>query len=375
MRKRILRISCIALCSLLTLLVIVTGSINIVRASTKNKDDFSFLDGDAKKVILFIGDGMGQNHIANTELYLDKDLFFTSFSKQGFVNTYSKNTYWPTDSAAAATAMATGQKVYNTHVGASFGIPITSITEIAKEAGLGVGIVTTDTLAGATPAGFSAHASKRSATEEIIATQLEHSIDLYLGAGLETYTEYQTDFEAKGYQFITDYRNLVKTSEKVFGTFTEVKNYEAEEANPTLPYLTEYAINYFEENYPNGYFLIIEGAHIDKSNHSNNIMNMIKYMDEFDNSIELAYDMLIDDIDVCFIITADHESGDLGLAENVDEITDELYGSTDHTAKDVYYFIYQKDNEDLMQIPEQIDNTDIFDISSKLLYIKENKIA
>lgn len=245
MRKRILRISCIALCSLLTLLVIVTGSINIVRASTKNKDDFSFLDGDAKKVILFIGDGMGQNHIANTELYLDKDLFFTSFSKQGFVNTYSKNTYWPTDSAAAATAMATGQKVYNTHVGASFGIPITSITEIAKEAGLGVGIVTTDTLAGATPAGFSAHASKRSATEEIIATQLEHSIDLYLGAGLETYTEYQTAFEAKGYQFITDYRNLVKTSEKVFGTFTEVKNYEAEEANPTLPYLTEYAINYF----------------------------------------------------------------------------------------------------------------------------------
>ena len=49
MRKRILRISCIAMCSLLTLLVIVTGSINIVRASTKNKDDFSFLDGDAKR--------------------------------------------------------------------------------------------------------------------------------------------------------------------------------------------------------------------------------------------------------------------------------------------------------------------------------------
>ena len=160
MRKRILRISCIAMCSLLTLLVIVTGSINIVRASTKNKEDFSFLEDDAKKVILFIGDGMGQNHIANTELYLDKDLFFTSFSKQGFVNTYSKNTYWPTDSAAAATAMATGQKVYNTHVGASFGIPITSITEIAKEAGLGVGIVTTDTLAGATPAGFSAQQKK-----------------------------------------------------------------------------------------------------------------------------------------------------------------------------------------------------------------------
>ena len=67
MRKRILRISCISLCLFLTLLVIVTGSINIVRASTKNKDDFSFLDGDAKKVILFIGDGMGQNHIANTE--------------------------------------------------------------------------------------------------------------------------------------------------------------------------------------------------------------------------------------------------------------------------------------------------------------------
>ena len=81
---------------------------------------------------------MGQNHIKNTELFLDKKLFFTSIDKMGTVNTYSKNTFWPTDSAASATAMATGKKVYNTFVASNFGKPIKSISEYVKDKNMGV---------------------------------------------------------------------------------------------------------------------------------------------------------------------------------------------------------------------------------------------
>ena len=148
--KKIIKLSCLIITSLILTFLLVAGTINVYRYASKNKDDFSYLSNKANKVILFIGDGMGVNHIENTELYLDKEMFFMSFEKKGYVNTFSKNTFWPTDSAAAATAMATGKKVYNTHVGSSFGKPYISISEIAKENGLGVGIVTTDTLTGET---------------------------------------------------------------------------------------------------------------------------------------------------------------------------------------------------------------------------------
>ena len=75
--------------------------------------------------------------------------------------------------------------------------------EIAKENGLGVGIVTTDTLTGATPASFSAHAKKRSNADEIVNSQLQNNIDLYLGSGKETYVNYEEKFVSKGYEFVT----------------------------------------------------------------------------------------------------------------------------------------------------------------------------
>ena len=82
-------------------------------------------------------------------------------------------------------------------------------------------------------------------------------------------------------------------------------------------------------------------AHIDKSNHSNDIMSMIKYLDEFDNSIKLVYDRLGNNEDVCMIVTADHESGKLKLANNKEEITNDLYKKTKHTKRDVYYLVHQ----------------------------------
>ena len=371
MVKKITKITIITLSALIILFLGVAGVINIARASSKPESEFECLTGDANKVILFIGDGMGENHISNAKLYLGKDIFFTSFEVNGYVTTYSKNTYWPTDSAAAATALATGKKVYNTSVAQDFGQNLTSISEIAKANGLGVGIVTTDLLNGATPSSFSAHSSSRSNTEEIILSQLENNIDLYLGAGYETYLEYKTEWEEKGYNFISTYNELKETNYtgKIIGSFEEI-GYPSEDTELTLSMLAEYAYEYFERNYPDGYFLMIEGAHIDKMNHRNEVVNMINYLVDFDTSIKLAYDKFHKHSEVCIIVTADHESGGLQLAESKDEITDNLYTTEDHTHDDVKYFIYQKNNNDLKKLPETLDNTNIFDIYTKMLNVK-----
>ena len=247
MLKKIIKYISIFLITCITLFLSSASLINAYRTISIKDDDYHYLSNNANKVILFIGDGMGQNHISNANLYYGKDLFFTSFEKKGLVNTNSKNTFYPTDSAAAATAMSTGKKVYNTCVAKTLtSKDYESISEIAKRNGYGVGIVTTDTLTGATPAAFSAHAKKRSHTEEIIKSQLENSIDLYMGAGMEVYEPYKQQWIEKDYKYINNTEELENTNQKIFATFASINNYEGTNLNPTLPYLTSFAINYFE---------------------------------------------------------------------------------------------------------------------------------
>ena len=69
------------------------------------------------------------------------------------------------------------------------------------------------------------------------------------------------------------------------------------------------------------------------------------------------------------IVTADHESGKLELANNKEEITNDLYKKTKHTKRDVYYLVHQKGNQEINKMPKEIDNTDIFTLTRTLLNI------
>ena len=84
-----------------------------------------------------------------------------------------------------------------------------------------------------------------------------------------------------------------------------------------------------------------------------------------------TYDKLSDQPNVSIIVTADHETGDLQLAESIENIDNDLFLTTEHTSKNVKYYIYQKDNEDISKIPETIDNTNIFHICTALLNLNK----
>lgn len=366
MKKLHLKIIYLFLLTISLIFLFVFGTILISRKVTYHNDNYLYLNGEANKVILFIGDGMGENHINIGQTYLQRKIFFTNFEKNGYVSTYSKEVFSPTDSAASGTALATGTKVNNRQIAYHNGENLESITEFAKANGYGVGIVTTDSLDGATPSTFSAHAEDRSNSDEIILSQLDSNIDLFLGAGYSTYINYKENFENSGYIFINKYSSLLQTKNKLIGTFSKINNYYLENDLPTLPVLVKFAIEYFESNFPNGYFIMIEGAHIDKMSHDNEILAMIKYLDEFDNSIKLAYDKLSQDRNVCFIVTADHETGNLQLTKNIDEINNDLYRSEGHTSKNVKYYIYHNSKK-INKIQEKIDNTDIYKICKALL--------
>ena len=99
-------------------------------------------EGDIKNIILLIGDGMGPGQVTAAETENgDDSLFMTGLPYKSWVTTYSSN-YYVTDSAASATALATGFKTKNMVIGLGpDGEVLTSVVEVAEENGWSTGIV------------------------------------------------------------------------------------------------------------------------------------------------------------------------------------------------------------------------------------------
>ena len=346
--------------------------------SKLDRYDFSALIGASNKTVLFIGDGMGFNHISVTENYFERETYFEAFEISGQISTFSNVLLGPTDSAAAGSALSTGKKYNNGEVARHNKKDIESISEYAKSLGLGVGIVTTDNLSGATPASFSAHANNRGDTDDIINGQVNSNIDLFLGAGLSTYSEHRAEFEANGYTFCQEYEtletNINKT--KLIASFSAVGHSEPTSSEPTLDMLTDFALNFMELHYSDGYFLMIEGAHIDKCSHKNDIVGMVNYLKNFDESIELAHNKLKAEANAAIIVTADHETGGLKFnGESKDKINDNLYTRNWHSTKDVPYYIFLKTQKTIDAktiFNKEMDNTDIFKIMHAMLTKETN---
>ena len=150
---------------------------------------------DVKNVIIMIGDGMGFNHLYATEDVHDVDLtILNGFEYYGSQRTRSASAL-VTDSAAGGTALATGGKTMNGYVGVYPTDPLgviavpASVTDVAMKYGKATGIVTSDSIMGATPSAFSAHVRDRDLGEDIFAQQVVSEIDLIWGAADAIVTE------------------------------------------------------------------------------------------------------------------------------------------------------------------------------------------
>jgi alkaline phosphatase len=81
-----------------------------------------------------------------------------------------------TDSAAAATAIATGVKTLNGSVSIDHnGHERTTILELARDSGRSVGLVSTCQITDATPAAFAAHVPHRADQSEVARQYVEHT--------------------------------------------------------------------------------------------------------------------------------------------------------------------------------------------------------
>ncbi|MCX6304580.1 MAG: alkaline phosphatase [Bacteroidetes bacterium] len=169
-----------------------------------------------KNIIIMIGDGVGYNHILATNYYQGvpgqvQEKFPVKLAmahypgKAGeyeagnpgsnyFATGYNPSLAWKdtaylkrdfTESAAAATAIATGFKTYNNSIGMSLGHDsLENLVQWAKSIGKSAGVVTTVPFCHATPAGFVAHNLTRTNYSQIAAEMLLDSrCDVIMGCG------------------------------------------------------------------------------------------------------------------------------------------------------------------------------------------------
>jgi alkaline phosphatase len=308
-----------------------------------------------------IGDGMGAVDIVLTEKHnkekcFDFGLVLNQIKNTGFATTYSANSK-VTDSAASGTALATGIKTNNGYVGKDTdGNDVLNASEIARQLGKKVGIVTNDSITGATPSAFTVHNISRNNTEELAKSFVKFMPDVLIGQG---YTDFaMLDLSAAIFaKDILKYNTVLnkdKNCEKPFvGFFSE--DISINESN-TLAYVTEVALNRLSKNNDKGFFLMVENAGTDKAGHNNVIKGKVNGVVTFDRAVAVVLKFMKENPDTLLVITSDHETGGVLMSKD-DKLTNLLFTSNGHTATDVRTFALGYGTEYFGG--KTVDNTDI----------------
>ncbi len=157
------------------------------------------LAGNTKNIIIMVPDGMGLADVTAARTFKNgpngAPLSFETLQHIGYQRSHSANSL-VTDSAAAASAWACGEKFDNNEICYhGDGRPVQpSILELAGRAGKATGLVTTDGITEATPAAFGAHVPTRDCRQEIGRQYLETTaVNVLLGGGRSEFTTKTAD--------------------------------------------------------------------------------------------------------------------------------------------------------------------------------------
>lgn len=273
-----------------------------------------------KNIILMIGDGMGLAHICSGMYANQGHLTLTNLKTCGFVRTQSANKF-TTDSAASGTAYATGQKTNNGMIGMNPDKQVvTNLPEKLASLGYVSGIVSTDNLDGATPAAFYAHQPDRGMSKEIWADMANSKLTFFSAGSCELFKEQPANTQnaiRKAFTIVEDPNDkLIPQSSRLgyLPTKSETASVNDNRGN-YLPATTQMAINYLSERSQKGFFLMVEGARIDKSAHNNDYQAVTREVLDFDKAIEVAIRFAEKEGNTLVVISADHETGALALRD------------------------------------------------------------
>lgn len=318
----------------------------------------------AVNVIYMIGDGMSLPEIYATMLATNDDLAFSQFPYSGIVTTRSASNEI-TDSAAAGTALACGEKTKNGMIGVnSDGVPMSSVLDVLADNGKKTGIVVTCYATHATPATFYAKVPDRKQYEDIAVQMMNcDKLNVMIGGGRKHFNQRE------------DGRNLLKEMSKkgwkVYDNLSDVdvigKKYAVLADDDHLPafskrgdFLSQGVKTAIKtlEGCKNGFFLMVEGSQIDFACHANDSACMVDETKDFSDAVQVALDYAKTNNNTLVVVTADHETGGLTLRDPNGHYSDPgtAFSTHSHTCLPVMVFAYGPGAE---QFTGWMENSDL----------------
>jgi len=289
---------------------------------------------------MVIGDGMGPAYTSAYRYFKDnpntKAVEETVFDRHltGLSSTYPDSISGiVTDSAASATALATGVKSYNGAIGVDVNKQVVqTVLEWAKLQGKKTGVVVTSQINHATPASYLVHNEHRGNYNAIADSYFDDGIkaDLFFGGGWKYFIREDRnlveEFKQSGFYYLDNYQDLASlpNDKPVLGLFADVGlPWALDDTNKhRLSAMTKAAVHHLiniqsHDNAPdNGFFMLIEGSQIDWAGHGNDISGAMAEMDDLAKALEYLEHFVEHHPDTLVIVTADHSTGGFTLAAN-----------------------------------------------------------
>jgi len=356
----------------------VLASLLLILTSCKSANtQIETKNNTPKNVILLIGDGTGLSQISSAFYFKETAPNYGRFKHIGLIKT-SSSSHDITDSAAGATAFASGVKTYNGAIGvADDSTEVATLVEIVSPLKIKSGVISTSSITHATPASFYAHALNRGLYEEIAADMVKSDIDFVAGGGIENFNK-----RKDGKNLLVDLTSKkFKIDTTALGNFGDIQAHskvayllaaihmppKAKGRGDFLPKATELGIQFLNKDNSN-FFLMVEGSQVDWGGHANDSDYLISELIDFDNAIGKALDFAKRDGNTLVIVTADHETGGFTLSSTIkkaadgkeysdyDEITG-TFSTGGHSATLIPVFAYGPGAEEFSGVYE---NNEIF---------------
>ncbi|MFA6187349.1 MAG: alkaline phosphatase [Phycisphaerae bacterium] len=379
-----------------------------------------------QNIIFMIIDGCGFNRIAAADYYeygkkggqvyekFPVKLAVSTYPAGGSYNSQRAQNDFDyveegcTDSAAAATALATGVKTSNGSIGVDVNEkPLGNIIEKCEKLGMATGVITTVPFSHATPAGFVAHQKSRGSYTQIADEMITHSeLEVIFGCGNPYYNNDGKKIDDSNFKYISselwqklaagsagmnliqsrqDFLNLADggTPQRVIGIAQVFETLQVNRSGiskapfdvpfnqnvPTLAEMSNAALNVLDDD-NDGFFVMIEGGAVDWASHRKNSPRMIEEMIDFENAVKAIVKWVETKSSwkkTLVIITADHETGYLTVTASGKKIPLMEWHCGGHTNSLVRFFakgagaksfIARAQNTDPVH-GKYIDNTDI----------------
>lgn len=294
-------------------------------------------------IIIFVADGLGFAHLSAAQAVnvgIRASAAWNRFEAYGWHHPHPVQGLI-IDSAASATALATGRETRYGAVGVDAGgRPLESLFARAGERGHRLGVVTDSYIWDATPAAFLTHSSSRDDAASILEQLADSDLEVLFGE-LEDVGEGEVPAWDSTVELLQ--KRFVLLDERLVGPPgsrppTPVAAIFAEDAignldsTPSLPDMVTEALRRLNSD-DRPFLLLVECEEPDSAAHDNDFDRLLKGMKAMEAALSVVLDFAESDPRTLVLFTSDHETG--GLALSISDRTNRnlkaLWATRDHT--------------------------------------------